>query len=135
MIEAARCLTTPIPVDDPKESPEVNQYVARMVNGLIDASDYALHILEATAIRDGDDKEPLDTAEEAIFNHLQKILKFGDEEFASLTHSQKFSAARVIAKQGQDNMHPVDAPQAGEYLGLPFRRIFIGIEPDGYAHS
>lgn len=103
--------------------------VATIVNGLISAEDHALNLVEATAIRSGENS-PLDDKEEVVFDNLQRHLKLSDENMGKLTQAQRFSAARVIAR----NL-PVKEAHLTDHLGLVFPHIYIGIEEDGYAHS
>lgn len=77
------------------------------------------------------EKEPLNAEELVIYMALNDHLKLPPEQLESLTHSQAFSAARVINKQGQ----VLFSFNANGYLAIKFPHIFIGIEPDGYAHS
>ena len=51
----------------------------------------------------------------------------------SMTIEQIKSLARVITHQGPENL--VGIGQGDETLCVQFTHIFIGIEPDGYAHS
>lgn len=82
-------------------------------------------------------KEPLNAQEEAIYNNLQSFLRFRDEEWANITEEQRFSAARLIVHQGgvAKIQHPVSGGAGRDMIGINFGHIFIGIEPDGYAHS
>lgn len=121
-INEARTLIAGEPVD--------NQNKARFVDALHVADQLALHIWEEGRIRDGVGKEPLDSKEEAMFNSLQQKFKFTDEVFAKLTHSQKFSAARVMARNIE-----ITSAHLTDHLGLVFPHIYIGVEEDGYAHS
>lgn len=76
--------------------------------------------------------EPLTAHEKSMWRNLKEVLRLDDALFSTLTQEQRFSAARVIVKQGSIR-HPVATP--GDYLGISFDHIFIGIEKDGYAHS
>jgi len=130
-VNRARALAGEIPVEG-----EAKGDIAQMVNGLISAENRALILWDAYPIRSADeDKASLNSAEEAIFHALPAILKFSPSLMDQLSHEQKFSAARVIHKQGGPDKirHPVGF--SVEYLGISFHHIFIGIEKDGYAHS
>lgn len=82
-------------------------------------------------------KDPLNAEEEVIHNNLQAFLRFNDEEWQHITPEQRFSAARIIAHQGGPRkiQHPVSGGHSRDMIGINFGYIFIGIEPDGYAHS
>jgi hypothetical protein len=76
-------------------------------------------------------KEPLTIPELRIWANLH--LHLPKVNVPALSEEQKFSAARVISKQGPvveawDNL-------LEGYLGIRFNHIFIGIEKDGYSHS
>lgn len=103
--------------------------------GLQEADCICLEMWEDGRIRCGDDKEPLDSKEEAFYHDLKSHLVKGrylltEDQFNSLTHAQKFSAARVMAR----NLPP-EGVFLTDHLGLRFPHIYIGIEEDGYAHS
>jgi hypothetical protein len=115
--------------------PDNKEWIAAMINGLIDAENAGLNLWEATRIKDGDEKEPLNSEEEDIFNRLQGILKLGAEDFAKMSNSQKFSCARVLVKQGLASFRPPVSGAITDYIGLHFTHIMIGVEKDGYAHS
>jgi hypothetical protein len=77
------------------------------------------------------DKDPLNYHEELCFDSLNNHLRLPKEAFDQLTHEQKFSAARVIIRQGCGVNHAA----LTDHLGIKFNHIYIGIEKDGYAHS
>lgn len=107
------------------------EFTKPILAGLAMAQDHCEQALAGTmATCDG--REPLSNAETILFENLQRHLKLPDDLFDALTHEQKFSAARVINKQGAIH-HPVST--SCDMLGISFGHIFIGIEKDGYAHS
>jgi hypothetical protein len=81
--------------------------------------------------------EPLNENEEVVYDKLQFVLRFDDDLWANVTPEQRFSAARVIMRQGGPTVirHPVSGGAGRDMIGISFGHIFIGIEPDGYAHS
>ena len=53
-----------------------------------------------------------------------------------MTREQRVSCITVIERQGVDKLVSVfPAGCINPYVGLQFTHIFIGVEPDGYAHS
>lgn len=113
---------------------EADRILITGINAALAALDEALepHLIKCEG------KEPLTEDEEALFEKLDHILKLPAEDFAKLTHAQKFSAARVINRHGGVSaiQHPVaPATVLFPYLGISFPGISIGIEADGYAHS
>lgn len=98
----------------------------------LDSANYKLEeLIEKYAVKSGD-SHPLDETEERVYFNLNKHLRLPQEDLDKLTAEQLFSAARVIHRQGYsvNNAHYSDG-----MLGIKFNHIYIGIEPDGYAHS
>jgi hypothetical protein len=129
-IDAARRKFSGVPQEG-----ENAEDICKLVNALIDAENASIRLWEATMIRDGEDRTPLDSKEEEFFENLNSHLVkdrflLTQEQFDSLTHSQKFSAARVMARNV-----PPEGVFLTDHLGIRFPHIYIGIEEDGYAHS
>lgn len=103
-----------------------------LTNGLIDAEDSLLDLHELYSVR-LEGHENLNIPETICYDSLNKHLRLKQEEFDSLTAPQKFSAARVLVRQGFSLNWASQNPN--DNLMLKFDHILIGIEKDGYAHS
>lgn len=82
-------------------------------------------------VTNGYNASSLTEQEEMAYDALNRHLRLPEAAFAQLTEAQKFSAARVILRQGAG----VENAFLSDHLGIKFPHIYIGIEKDGYAHS
>jgi hypothetical protein len=67
---------------------------------------------------------------------IDKYEKLSESSWREITSEQSESVLRVVERQGIDRLKAVKPPtNLQPWVGLAFNHIYIGIEPDGYAHS
>lgn len=75
------------------------------------------------------------------FTPQDPALKVGDtfmhngRGYLLVNDEQGTSFERVVRRQGRENYVEAYYDHLDGYLAVLFKDIFIGIEPDGYAHS
>lgn len=73
---------------------------------------------------------------QAIYAAKQRLRDLAKFDLDTLPAEQLQSAVNLIVRLGADRLLDVQQPTLlCPWLGLTFDTIYIGVEPDGYAHS